>query len=457
MAVLAAPAWAQFGAIREYLPSGNHPRGVTIGGVTGYVSRLWTDNFFSPSLAGRSALHGQTDTFYGGATTIGWNAISGKSTFGIRYSPAYNGSVRYSSFNRMNHNFTFVANRPLQVSGRRWSADASGSASINTFETYFFRPTQLGQVASTPATFDDLAAAVLSRSHSNDALGSALAVASTADTPLTPVFFGSRFLNLHAQAGVSYAYSSRLRMRIGIDGNRTQALNDEIRGDPAVVAAEGETGSRGEFRRQNTMMQVNYTVNYSLTPRTEVGGLLAVNKNFVGGGGYYGTTAMATITRTLTRQLFGQARAGAAQAYAGARIPFTMPSKPNWIAGGALGFKTYRHTLLLNVDRTLNFTYGLANENLQVAGAWGWTNMRQSWWMSASATREWYETQSGNNLKAWRANVGIGKFLLRQLTIELQYARAEFRGATSVIPRYDTGFGMARVALGWVPFRPMGQ
>jgi hypothetical protein len=451
--VLAGPVQAQFGSIREYLPSGNHPRGVTIGGVSGYVNRFWTDDLINPALIGRQPLAAQSDTMYGLATTIGWNAISGKSTFGIRYSPAYNGSTRFSSFNRMNHNLSFVTNHPLQTSGKRWSADASGSASINTFETYFFQPTQLSQVASTPSTFDDLAAAVLSRGHSNDVLGQALALNSPADTPLTPFFFGSRFLNLSVQTGVTYSYSSRLRMRFGANGNRTQPLTDELRaGSEGGAAAPTANQDRTGLLRHATLAQGNFTVNYSLTPRTEIGGTFAVNKSFVQSGGYYGTTTMATIARTLTRNIFAQARAGAAQAHANGRVPFTVSSKPNWVAGGAIGFKTYRHTFLANVDRTINYTYGLANRSLQVAGGWGWTNMRQSWWLNAGVTREQYETQTGNNLKSWRGNASIGKFLLNQLSIELQYAKADYRG-TMALTRYDMGFGMARVSLAWVPFR----
>jgi hypothetical protein len=350
----------------------------------------------------------------------------------------------------LSHQLNFVANRPLKVAlGQKWAADASAGANIHTFESYFLQPTRLAKVAAAPAAFDDLSGAFLSRTYSSDGLAAAIATAPTSDSPLAPVFFGNRFLNMDVQAGLTYAHSSRLSVRFGGVGNRSQSLSAEVRSSSEAALITGVSEQHFAMPHSTSAL-AGVTVNYSLSPRTQLTGSLTSSKSFVGGGGYYTSSARIMFSRSMSRRWFAQLHGGSTLIHGMGGTPATLAPKPTWLAGAAMGFKTYAHTLLASGERTISNAYGLASAIELINAAWNWRLPDRNWWITVGASQERAQNQVPYDLRAWRTHVTAGRMLSREFAASLSYGWMRYRGVSEA-DTFNGKFSAVSVGLFWMP------
>src|SRR5262249_38092939 len=144
----------------------------------------------------------------------------------------------------------------------RWVLTFSMNGDYSSIEGFLFAPTVLSNVAAVPASFDDLAGALLASKFSNPLLASALTSAPAAQSPVQNLLYGSRMLSAGTQASLSYSYSPRLSFTFGGGASRTQHVSDDrgISTQNAFLLPDTTSGS------------ANLAVSYSLSPFTQLGG-----------------------------------------------------------------------------------------------------------------------------------------------------------------------------------------
>ncbi len=144
-----------------------------------------------------------------------------KSTFALSYTPSYTADTRYSSLDALNHSFSLNVSRKLTG---RWRFGFALAGSLSTLAQFAFSPTALGTVASTPATFSDLAAGLLSSQFANNPqLGVALTNSPLLESPLGNLIYGERMLTASARTFLSYSFSPRLSITFSGDGEPNAA------------------------------------------------------------------------------------------------------------------------------------------------------------------------------------------------------------------------------------------
>ena len=176
----------------------------------------------------------------------------------------------------------------------------------------------------------------------------------------------------------------------------------------------------------STSGNVGVGVSYSLSPRTQIGAEVSRSRSISRIMDMYSTAATVSVGRIMSRRWFAQFRAGAgivtpvrrfAQIYQG----------PQFVGGGALGFKTNRHTIMASYDRVRSDPYGLGAESTSsVSAAWSWRS-RGDW--SASAGGGHLQTSGSRfgQTDSWRARATLSKELTRQLGAAFEFLRPHER------------------------------
>jgi hypothetical protein len=194
---------------------------------------------------------------------------------------------------------------------------------------------------------------------------------------------------------------------------------------------------------------VNVTAGYALSPRTHVAMTVVGSKSFVAPGGYYTSAVQVALSRTMSRRWFVQVQGGSAMVHAGGTAA-TVADKPTYLAGAAIGFKTYAHTFLVSGNRTISNAYGLASSSETAGAAWSWRRPNWNWWLAAEAAEERAQNNVPYDIRAWRANASLGRSLTRQLAFTVSYGLTRYRGV-SVADHFNGRFGVASVGISWAP------
>jgi hypothetical protein len=374
---------------------------------------------------------------YGASTGLGWTRLGARSSIALTYTVGYSGRVRYSDWNSLNHSFSLSARwKPAA----RWETHLSATAAVRNIEHYMFSPTILSQLAAAPATFDELAAAMVAGKYTNDQLASLLTGAPLVESPAQTFLFGDRVLVGGLQAGASYSKSPRMTVHFGAGGSRVQQLDsglDKTAARPPVLLAHATSGN------------VGMGVSYSLSPRTQIGVDVATHHVFSSLTSTYGTTITASVGRTMGRRWLVTGHGGGAFVTR-VRDAIGPAPPPHYVFGGSLGVKFSRHTFVASHDRSITDVFGLgASYGTTSAGAWHW-KAGGGWAVSTSAG---WQQLSGSQFMAVRgthAMAGASHSLTRMMSIRFGVAYMDNSVKTAGTP-FSGSFYSATVALSWRP------
>ena len=385
---------------------------------------------------GTSAL--LSDVVVGGSTQIGWTKSTQASAVSLVYTTSYTGRVRYSSWNSWNHGAGLTAQRHLSP---RWTLTSSVNIDLSTQESFLFAPTVLTSATSAPASFDDLAAALLSSKFSNVQLASAFSSAPAAQSPVRTLLYGTRMVTAGAHASVSYAKSPRLSLTFGGGGGRTQHASDAGTTQNDIYLLSDTTSASG-----------NFGFSYSLSPFTQFGADVSTSRVSSSLYETQTTTSTARLGRTIARRLLAQIHGGVgATNYSRqqqANSPLKTKARPAF--GGSLAFKTFTQTFAGSYERTVSDAYGLGASTSSTSNAsWRWGRPHGVWWLESSLG--WEQLQgAAQDIAGWRAAAGLGRAFGNHFVLLTQYAYLNYSGTLSGAAS-ELSQSAVQVSVVWTP------
>jgi hypothetical protein len=379
------------------------------------------------------------DVGVGGNVTLDWARFTERSSFLLSYTPSYTARVRNTSLNSLNHNFFLNTKRKLAP---RWTFGFSVRGDYSSLEQSLFSTDTLSNVASTPATFSDLAAGLLaSKFTNNPQLGAVLTASPLAESPLRFLVYGTRVFAAAAQTSLSYSFSPRLSMTVSGGASRSQHVSD----DQPVAA-------RASFEMPDTTSgSANLILSYSLSPTTQVGGTVNTTLTSSTQQNGYTTNSMATLGKTFRRRWVVQARAGVGVSDMAVQTSPMHQTRQDPVFGGALAYKTFSHTLLGSFDRTAADSYGLGSSTTSTASAsWGFRPRGAAWWIQTRFSFQQLRSDVTSSSTAFQAIESLNRAFGNHLILLVQYAYLNY-SRSSQTPSSSFSESAVRVSVVWTP------
>ena len=387
---------------------------------------------------GSSGIPLMSDAGVGGSATLVYTRFRERSKLSIVYTPSYVERLRYSTGNTPNHTLSLNWRRNLTA---RWTYTISASAVDTSLSDALFAPTRFANVVAAPATFEDLASAMVAGKFTNNELAAILTGAPILESPERMLFYGERVLSASIMTGLSYSRSSRLTYYVNGVANRSQNLKDPNTSatiQPTYLASRTTTGS------------VTLGVGYSLSPRTRVGVDVSSSRTFSNLQDAYTSTSNLSLGRTMGMNWFLQIHGGI-----GFIDPIRqyspLPTGPQYQAGGRIGYKTRAHTFIAAVDRSISDSYGLgAGASLTVTGAWNWRRPGSPWSMSSNFGQQRLLGTKFGPIDSWFATAGFARRLGVHTAMFTQYA---YLSNTRLVggPDWQGNLHTVRVSVVWSP------
>jgi hypothetical protein len=433
LAALAGGGWAQSFEVNNLNPFSSGPGGIKLYGAyissgyyTGYVPGL--------GATGSLPLEGGSAALSGGAT-FGWARTKTLNSISVSYSPSFSMQVRRTDLRAVNHSFSFAWNRKL---ARRLRFSFSAGASVSNALQSLLSPGAYGQLAGVPATFEELASAVLEGRYSNGAFAAILTGYPFLDSPTRTLLYGNRVLSVPVSASLAYSATPRLNISLSAGASRIQHLGD-VEGEPRLVYLIPQT----------TSGSASVAVSYSLSPRTQIGFSASASRSLSRFQDAYYVSGAMTASRIFGRRWFASASGGSGTVY-GLRQIYDRPTGLQYTASGSIGFRTASHTLLASVGRSFGdsqFALG-GTATVSVNGAWSW-KVARGWTVSASGGEQYIQSGLLPNTTGWHASGSIGHALNRHTTISASYSYS-----TSTQPAllgYELTQSGIQAGLSWSP------
>jgi hypothetical protein len=354
------------------------------------------------------------DLGMGASATFRWTSVRERSDFSLVYTGFYDGRLRYSTLDALNHTLALDGGHRL---GRRWRIRYSAAANIMTTDQLLFMPNLFSALASVPSSYDDLTNAMLHGTFSNAQFIPLLTGAQAAVSPAL-LLYGSRTLSASGQLSLGYDLSSRTSVQVSASGTRMQALSQDNESSLAIVPALFQT----------TSGNINMSLSHAASPRTEVGVQVGSSRIFSAYEDAYYSQASVFVSRTLSRRWFATAQGGGGYIDPVRQLSGFRPG-PQYLAGGTIGFKTYSHTFLASVQRSFADTYGLGGTSaISASGAWNWTRPGSRWQTGASFGETRLLGGVLPQMNSWLAGVTFGRALTRQTNLLAEYSYIRYTG-----------------------------
>jgi len=439
LAGLLAPAGSAQALLDQVNFKASQLGGLQLIGVSvysGYSTSAYPDGGFALNNSNGAAPLGG-DATYGASASVGWQRHLARTDFSALYTGSYSGMVRNSGLNALNHSLSISAARKLTP---RWTFEFSASAQDATLAQVLYQPSSLSVLSVAPATFDDLAAALSAGQFTSAQAASILTGTPILQTPGRNVLVGDRILSYTAQAGVNYAFSSRLHMHFG------------------SFAAAGQTrlGGQDNVAPSNYVMprtlggDAGMGLSYSLSPRTDVGFDLGVNRTQNRIQTAYVNTATAFVSRKMGTHWFLRLQGGGAYSVITDQTTGS-PKTRQIIGGGSLGFQARTHTLIGSYTRSAADTFGFAVGAItSEAGAWSWRQPGSRWGLFASFSEQQTRNTGFSSLTGWQAAGGVTARLDSHATLSAQYVYLSNSG-TYLGTFNNLAIHSVRLSLGWSP------
>jgi hypothetical protein len=435
--LLAAAACHAQSNVEELNPLGTEPRGLRLTSVSlcgGYTS-LKTPN---GSSLPQGTLPVGADNIVGGEMVIRWVRSGPKGSISATYTPSYSGLVRNSEWSSMNHALSLGVNSKLS---QKWSLGIGFDGQAASSSQLLFTPAVMTQITAVNATFEDLAAALLSGTMTNGELAAILTNTPIVQTPSSTLVYGNRVLNLGASASLTYSPSTRLSIHINAGGSRSQYLSDGQ--DPRSARNSGVlSGTTGE--------NAGFGLSYSLTPRTNIGFETTATRSLSAFQDAYNVSSRLTVGRKMTNWLLLSGYAGAAKMFA-LRTTTALPGALQSVGGATIGVRRREHAFTLSASRAAADSYALgAGHTDSLAGAWKWHRPASAWTPSLNIGWQRLGGTAALNLDGWQATATLEHALTRQVSIRTSYGFMDSSGQFIGMAR-DLRMQTVRLELVWEP------
>lgn len=373
---------------------------------------------------------------YGGSASLGWHYNRQRTAFSMQYNATYSGIARYPELNSLGHSLSFNASRSLTP---RLMVNVMGAAQDNTLSESIFQPSQIGILAQMPSTFDDLAAAFAIGRFSNAQMAGMLTGAPLMQFPVRGQYLGNRVLSYSANAGLTFAKSSRLSFHFAsftAGGQHRRRAQAGMANLPVLPRSIG--------------MNAGVGFSYSLSPRTQVGMSLAGSRidNLYQKG--YTTSAIVTVGRKISSRWFASVSAGASTT-AMVQSVYGAPPNRQAVGSASLGFRARQHTLLGSYSRSASDPFGIAiGVNTTAAGSWSWHRAGSRWGVFANLGQHQIAQTGFTTLSGWNASGGVSSRLNERTSMTFQYVYYTTLG-TFLGSRGEVAVQGLRMTLSWSP------
>ena len=382
------------------------------------------------------------DLSYGATASAGWRYQRDRARMAVSYAGSYNQSENFSSLSAFGHSLT--VNGSWNVTPK-WTVNLSGSGQYETLAQFIFQPTALSTIAQTPATFDNLAAAMSVGQYSDAQAASMLtgatasAFAAPLQSPASSLLLGVRVLTYASQVSLNYAPTPRLSFHIS---GMTAAGSDRV---------GNSSGTQQNYAMPSTIgINGGASMNYELSTRTEIG--LQVDEARISNRyqGAYTTGASASLGRKMGSHWFLRASGGGAYTKT-VQQSYGMPVASQIIGSGSLGYQLQAHTMLATYNRTTSDINGFAVGTMSsFAGAWNWRRPGAGWGLVVSAGEQELNNTGFASLSGWQASVGSTVHLAGNIVLVMQYAYARDTG-TYLGNVTKLSVNSIRLSLAWAP------
>lgn len=383
----------------------------------------------------------EADGAAGGSVQVGWTRWGERAYSSFSYTSSLIGRMRYSEWNAWNHSFAVNTHRKIAP---RWALNFSAAGDFSSREQAIFSPTQLGNVASASASFDDLSAAMLSARYSSPQLAAALANSPVSDSPVRSLLYGQRMLTVQAKSSLAYSFSPRFNMSFQSEMIRTQHVSDPrdrlTQGADSYMLSNSTSGNGG------------IAFQYFLSAHTDLGVSVTVSRASSNLQDAYTTTSLVSLGSTVGLRWFYNIRGGIGASNP-VRQTYPAPTQPLPAGGASLGFKTLSHTFLAAFDRTVSDSYGVgAAVTTSGSFTWRWRQPGRAWWLKGSTGWQELTGDAFGRTSGLRFILGFGRILNRHFALYTQYAYQGYSWQLrSALAAQDQMQSAVRVSVIWSP------
>ncbi len=383
------------------------------------------------------------------SVSVGYNYAGPKGALSLLYAPSYVRRVRYSQLSTFNHSLNL--NGSLQLT-RRWDLSVAFAGTDSTLDQLLFTPAILS-VSTTPlATLDDLIQMTNSGQYTSDQLASILTGSPYVATPARSIFYGTRYLSTSLNSKASYRYSPRLSFNFTAGATYSTTRNDEHK---------NLQGQSNFLIPRTTTEQAGISVNYSLSPRTEIG--VQANSTRVDSSlaRYMVSNTGVFLSRKLAPNWFIR--------FSGARGFMNVLRVDPHFSGqivnqaftgdASVGYTVRNLSLIGSYGRAIGDAFGFGSQTSEIlAGSWQWSPSRSITVYASGGVQRMFGGVLGD-VQNWNSNAGIARSLNRQLSMNFAYGyvsrRTHSSNLTDVVQQ-DLSGSSVRVTLVWTPQRQEG-
>jgi hypothetical protein len=400
-----------------------------------------------PTGVANAAAYRPNDFVYGASAAMGWVRTVSRVNVALNYSPTYTGRMRDSNLNGFGHDLNLHVGVQLNPKSK-WFLTIGVNGALRDVQQSLFSAGRAAQIASTPATFNALASAMVNNQNANIQLASVLGTPAAANPSAAALLYGYRYLTAAVNLGMTYRHSERFQISFGGTGSRSQSVSPNPAGAAPPLAPHSTNGG------------VRASVAYGLTPRLNLSGNWTGQRSFQYGrpgsaysGGIVHNTGGSLGYIAGTKWMFtvgggmGFIPSTVRTFASGAQV--NTPGGRRYLVSGSVVYRFFSHSLMASGSRSVSNAYGLGAGS--VAGgdlAWHWTRPGSNWGLTANASYQSYEVQGGLPLNGWHGMVSLNRRLTRRLSISSGYSAMRNTGAYAATGvNYGLNRSVARVTL----------
>lgn len=380
------------------------------------------------------------------SVSLGYNYAGPKSALSLLYAPSYVRRVRYSQLSTFNHSLNL--NGSLQLA-RRWDLSAAFAGTESTLDQLLFSPAILS-VATTPlATLEDLIQTTNSGQYTSDQLASILTGSPYVATPARSIFYGTRYLSTSLNSKLSYRYSPRLSVTFTAGATYSKTRNDDHK---------NLQGQSNFLIPRTTTEQAGISVNYSLSPRTEIG--VQANSTLVDStlARYVVSNTGVFLSRKLSPKVFIRFSGGPGFMNVLKVDPLYSGQIINQAFTGdaSIGYTVRSFSMIGSYGRAIGDGYGFGSQSSDIlAGSWQWSPSRSITVYASGGLQRMFGGVLGD-VQNWNSNAGIARSISRQLSVNCAYgyvSRKTHSSNLTDVVQQDLSGSSVRVTLVWTPRR----
>src|SRR5215813_3256502 len=372
----------------------------------------------------------------GAAASVGWYSTSALKKISVGYDISYDGNLRYSALNSLNHLLVFDYRTKLAP---RLDLTVSAVAESTGLSEYIFRTPGEVWVVQQSASPEEFAGGVLGRTFSELSAPLPLADLPVTDSPLTAFISDSRLES--ASAGMNFIYSKSRRMRL-----HSGFL---VRRNVPKQSASPQRPS-GLLFPSYSDGTVYYGFTYSLSRQTDIGADIEYFRTRSGRHDSYATRALASLGRRLTNHWLMRIQGGFGT-LAQLRYDAYAPTSLEYEAAAVLGYRSAAHSVLASVHRSIGDRHGLDAGNTVTSNlVWSWQRPGGKWVVTSSGGYESLPGRRVRRTEGWLAHAGVTRHITPQTSCTIEYVHGSSEGETRL------GFTnlvrrAARVSVVWTP------